>query len=284
MTDRLVGFDPIFSMATDQFPSPPPQLDANLQGAVLTLTLQRPQALNSFTAALIDALRTRLEQAAADPAVRCVVITGSGRAFCAGQDLKDPAVAASGDVAADLGEVVARFYKPLMLCLRAMPVPTVAAVNGVAAGAGASLALACDVAIAKRSANFVQAFGAIGLVPDSGATWLLPRLGGRARALGMTLLGERVSAERAAHMGLIWSCVDDAVFDSEVTRTAERLAGLPTRALARTRVLIDDAQHASFAQALDAEAQAQSELGRGHDYAEGIAAFTQKRPPRFTDR
>lgn len=271
-------------MNPDHSPSVSPYLGADLCGAVLTLTLQRPEALNSLTTELIDALRARLEQAAADPAVRCVVITGAGRAFCAGQDLKDPAVAAVEGGTADLGAVVARHYKPLMLCLRAMPVPTVAAVNGVAAGAGASLALACDVAIARRGANFLQAFGAIGLIPDSGATWLLPRLAGRARALGMTLLGEKIGAERAAHMGLIWSCVDDDAFEAEVTRTAERLAGLPTRAMARTRALIDDAQHTSFAQALDAEALAQGELGRAPDYAEGVAAFTQKRAPRFTDR
>ncbi|TAM60929.1 2-(1,2-epoxy-1,2-dihydrophenyl)acetyl-CoA isomerase [bacterium] len=262
----------------------PPNLLAERRGSVLTLTLNRPEALNSLDGALIAALQRALDEAAEQREVRCVVLTGAGRAFCAGQDLKDPAVAPDDGSVKDLGDVVERNYKPLALRLRAMPVPTVAAVNGVAAGAGASLALLCDIAIARRGASFVQAFSALGLIPDTGATWVLPRLAGRARALGLCLLGEKLPAERAEQMGLIWACVDDAAFESEVVAVAARLAALPVRALARTRALLDRGLGTSLEAALDAEAQAQRELGFASDFAEGVAAFAQKRPPRFTDR
>ena len=253
-------------------------------GAVTRITLDRPEALNALTAALIGDLVRTLDAAAALPEVRCVVLTGSGRAFCAGQDLRDPAVAPDGGAPKDLGAVIETGYKPLILRLRSMPVPTLAAVNGIAAGAGASLALACDLVVARRSAAFVQAFSAIGLIPDSGATWALPRLTGRARALGLAMLGEKLSAERAEQIGLIWACVDDDAFDAHTNALAERLAALPTRALVRTRQLIDAGLASGLEQALGAEAAAQSELGFGADYAEGVAAFAQKRPARFTDR
>jgi 2-(1,2-epoxy-1,2-dihydrophenyl)acetyl-CoA isomerase len=254
-------------------------------GAVRTLTLNRPQALNAFTQAMHEELRAALDAAVADSAVRCLVLTGAGRGFCAGQDLADPMVAPRQDgEAADIGDAIERYYKPLALRIRSMPVPVIAAVNGVAAGAGANLALGCDLVVAARSASFIQAFSKIGLVPDAGGTWLLPRLVGRAQALGLAMLGEKLSAEQAERLGLIWKCVDDAAFADEVQTTASRLAGLPTRALVATRAAIDASQHLGFAEALSHEADLQRGFGGAHDYLEGVAAFMAKRPARFTDR
>ena len=254
---------------------------------VRTLTLNRPKALNSFTAAMHAELAAALEAAAGDPQVRCLVLTGSGRGFCAGQDLADPSVApnlAPGATPTDVGATVERFYKPLALRVRAMPIPVIAAVNGVAAGAGANLALCCDLVIAKRSASFIQAFAKIGLVPDCGGTWLLPRLVGRARAIGLAMLGDKLPAEDAERLGLIWKCVDDLVFDAEVGAIAQRLVAMPTRALVTARAAIDTAQQLDFAAALSHEAGLQSDLGASHDYLEGVAAFMAKRAPVFTDR
>jgi len=254
---------------------------------VRTLTLNRPKALNSFTAAMHAELAAALEAAAGDRAVRCVVLTGSGRGFCAGQDLADPAVAPNlepGAKPTDVGATVERFYKPLALRVRTMPVPVVAAVNGVAAGAGANLALCCDIVVARRSASFIQAFAKIGLVPDCGGTWLLPRLVGRARAIGLAMLGDKFSAEDAERAGLIWKCVDDVVFESEVKALAQRLVAMPTAALAATRAAIDASQQIDFAAALSLEAGWQTRLGGAHDYLEGVAAFMAKRTPVFSDR
>ena len=267
--------------------SPEPLVLHTLSGRVLTLTLNRPAALNSLTAALLDELLGQLEAAAADREVRCVVLTGAGRAFCAGQDLGDPAVAPDptpGAAPRDLGEVIERSYRPLCLRLRSMPVPVVAAVNGVAAGAGASIALGCDLVVAARSASFIQAFAKIGLVPDSGGSWLLPRLVGRARALGLALLGDRLPAEEAERIGLIWQCVDDAQLPDTVQALAERLAAMPVKALASTRAALDEALLLDWPQALAREAQQQRALGQAHDYREGVAAFGARRAPRFTDR
>jgi 2-(1,2-epoxy-1,2-dihydrophenyl)acetyl-CoA isomerase len=258
----------------------PPVLVAT-SGAVRTITLNRPATLNSFTAAMHGLLLPALDAAAADAAVRCVVITGAGRGFCAGQDLNDPA--ASG-TEIDLGAVIERHYKPLALRLRTLPVPVIAAVNGVAAGAGANFALCCDIVIAARSASFVQAFSRIGLVPDCGGTWLLPRLVGRARALGLAMTGDKLPAEEAERIGLIWKCVDDASFGATVTALAERLAQLPSRALAETRRALDAALPMDFGAAIGIEAGLQRELGRAHDFSEGVAAFFAKRPPVFKDR
>ena len=254
--------------------------------SVLTLTLNRPAALNSFTQDMHAQLRTALDAAAADTQVRCVVITGAGRGFCAGQDLADPMVAPSppGEAPKDLGRTIDLLYKPLVQRLKSMPVPVIAAVNGVAAGAGANLALNCDLVLAAQSASFIQAFAKIGLVPDTGGTWLLPRIVGRQRALGLALLGDKLSAADAERMGLIWKCVDDAALADEARKLAERLAAMPVKALAATRRAIDAAQHLTLDQALDEEASIQSELGRAHDYLEGVAAFSAKRAPRFTDR
>ena len=250
-------------------------------GAVRVLTLNRPAALNSFTGAMHVALRLALEEAAADANVRALVVTGSGRAFCAGQDLNDPAL--SGPEA-DVGDLVERVYKPLALRIRSMPVPVVAAVNGVAAGAGANFALNCDIVLAARSASFIQAFSKIGLVPDCGGTWLLPRLVGRARALALTMTGDKLSAEEAARIGLVWQCVDDAVLMETALALAAKLAVSSTTALVATRLAIDEAMDMDCEDALSNEARRQGVLSRANDAREGVAAFVEKRPARFTDR
>jgi 2-(1,2-epoxy-1,2-dihydrophenyl)acetyl-CoA isomerase len=252
-------------------------------GPLRVLTLNRPAQLNSFTAAMHAELLPALQAAADDTAVRAVIITGAGRGFCAGQDLNDADMGASGG-APDVGAVIERLYKPLALRVRTMPVPVIAAVNGVAAGAGANFALGCDMVVAARSASFIQAFSKIGLIPDCGGTWLLPRLVGRARALGLAMTGDKLPAEEAQRMGLIWQCVDDAALMDSARALALRLAAMPVRALADTRRALDDALDVDYAGALDLEARMQRELGRGHDFAEGVAAFLAKRPAVFTDR
>ncbi len=257
-----------------------PSILAARNGAIATLTLSRPAAMNSFTTAMHAELLTALNEAADDAEVRCVVITGAGRGFCAGQDLSDP-MAAPGK---DLGQLIAGTYAPLVGRIRSMPVPVIAAVNGVAAGAGANLALCCDFVVAALSASFIQAFSKIGLVPDTGGTWLLPRLVGNARALGLAMLGDKVPAADAAAMGMIWQCVDDDALVDTVTALATRLAAMPTQALVATRQALFAAQDMDLASALANEAQLQSRFGAAHDYLEGVDAFRNKRAPRFTDR
>jgi 2-(1,2-epoxy-1,2-dihydrophenyl)acetyl-CoA isomerase len=263
--------------------SEPPIL-VTRSGAVCTITLNRPVALNSFNAAMHGLLLPALDAVAVDTSLRAVVITGAGRAFCAGQDLADPGMVASPGTPVDVGAVIEAYYRPLANRIRSMPVPVLAAVNGVAAGAGANFALCCDIVVAARSASFIQAFSKIGLVPDCGGTWLLPRLVGRARALGLALLGDKLPAEEAARMGLIWQSVDDALFADTVAALAQRLAALPCNALVQTRRIIDAAVPMAFADAITAEANTQRALGREHDFAEGVAAFFAKRPAVFTDR
>ena len=253
-------------------------------GPVRTLTLNRPAALNSFTGALHAELRAALDAAAADNSVRCLVITGAGRGFCAGQDLNDPDMAAVNGGAPDVGAVIERLYKPLALRIRSMPVPVIAMVNGVAAGAGANFALGCDFVMAARSASFIQAFSKIGLIPDCGGTWLLPRAVGRAMAIGLAMTGDKLPAEDAARLGMIWRCVDDAALGAETRALAMRLAAMPSRALAATRNAIDEAMPATYGDALDLEARVQGQLGRAGDFAEGVAAFQQKRAAVFKDR
>jgi 2-(1,2-epoxy-1,2-dihydrophenyl)acetyl-CoA isomerase len=249
---------------------------------VARLTLNRPERLNSFNTEMHAEVREALASVPGSGA-RVLLITGSGRGFCAGQDLNDRAVAPGG-APPDLADSIEKHYKPLVLALRALPMPVIAAVNGVAAGAGANIALACDLVIAARSANFVQAFSKLGLVPDSGGTWFLPRLVGTARALGLTLLGDKLSAEQAAAWGLIWRCVEDAELAGVVDGLARQLAVAPTRGLARTKQAIYEAWGRTVEQQLDIERDYQGELGRTADYAEGVAAFGARRAPNFTGR
>jgi 2-(1,2-epoxy-1,2-dihydrophenyl)acetyl-CoA isomerase len=249
---------------------------------IARLTLNRPERLNSFNTQMHEELRAALASIPGSSA-RVLVISGAGRGFCAGQDLNDRAVAPGG-APPDLGASIEKYYKPLVLALRSLPVPVIAAVNGVAAGAGANIALACDLVIAARSANFVQAFSKLGLVPDSGGTWFLPRLVGTARALGLTLLGDKLSAEQAVSWGLIWRCVEDAELAGVVDGLARQLAVAPTRGLARTRQAICESWGRTLEQQLDTERDYQGELGRTADYAEGVAAFGAKRAPNFTGR
>jgi 2-(1,2-epoxy-1,2-dihydrophenyl)acetyl-CoA isomerase len=249
---------------------------------IARLTLNRPERLNSLNGAMHAEVRDALARVAAGGS-RVLVLTGAGRGFCAGQDLGDRQVAADG-ARADLGESIERNYKPLVLALTGLPVPTVAAVNGVAAGAGASIALACDLVLAAKSASFIQAFSRLGLLPDSGATWFLPRLVGTARALGLAMLGERLGAEEAARWGLIWRCIEDAEFPAAVDRLAGELAAAPTRGLVRTREAMLGSASRTLAAQLDVERDFQRELGYTDDYVEGVAAFAGKRAPRFSGR
>lgn len=250
---------------------------------VATLTLHRPERLNSFTAAMHGELRVAIDEAAGDPSVRCLVLTGAGRGFCAGQDLSDPAVA-PGEQPVDLGASLEHYYKPLLLRLRGLDMPTLCAVNGVAAGAGANIPFACDLVFAARSASFVQSFARIGLVPDCGGTWWLPRLIGPARAMGLALLGDKLSAAQAEAWGLIWRCVDDEQLMPTVLGVAKQLAAGPTRGYVRTRQAIEESMRLPLSAALDLERDYQRELGASSDYREGVAAFIEKRAPRFTGR
>jgi len=250
---------------------------------VATLTLARPDRLNSFTVQMHEEAQQALALVRADAAARCLVLTGAGRGFCAGQDLADRAVDPQSP-AVDLGDSIERFYKPLVLALRRLEMPTIAAVNGVAAGAGANLALACDLVFAARSASFIQSFSKIGLVPDSGGTWWLPRLVGPARAMGLALTAEKLGAEQAEAWGLIWKCVDDEQLMPNVTALAKQLAAGPTRGYVRTRQAIEAAATLPLDASLDLERDFQRELGQSADYREGVAAFMAKRAPVFTGR
>jgi 2-(1,2-epoxy-1,2-dihydrophenyl)acetyl-CoA isomerase len=253
-----------------------------IEEGIARLTLNRPERLNSFNTEMHAEVRAALDAVRGSQA-RVLILTGAGRGFCAGQDLNDRAVA-PGAAPPDLAASIEMHYKPLVLALRALPLPVIAAVNGVAAGAGANLALACDIVVAARSAVFVQAFARLGLVPDSGGTWSLPRLVGTARALGLALLGDKLSAADAASWGLIWRSVEDAEFPTVIEDLARHFANAPTRGLARTKQAIYEGLGRSLAEQLDTERDYQGELGRSADYAEGVAAFAAKRPARFTGR
>ncbi|WP_028103607.1 enoyl-CoA hydratase [Pseudoduganella violaceinigra] len=277
----------------------------SIEDGIARLTLNRPERLNSFTAAMHMEVRGALRTIKRNSTVRVLLLTGAGRGFCAGHDLSEnvkPAgtetdelveivdkyfhpsqhTAEEEDAAsAGLGELVSRYYAPLVQALQALPIPVVCAVNGVAAGSGANIALACDIVIAAKSANFVESFCHVGLLPDTGGTYFLPRLIGTARAKGLALLGEKLSAERAESWGLIWKCVPDDRLAAEAEQMARHFAGAATLGLARTK----QAFHASINNTLDEQLEIEreyiTELGDSADYHEGMAAFAEKRPPRF---
>jgi 2-(1,2-epoxy-1,2-dihydrophenyl)acetyl-CoA isomerase len=254
-------------------------IDFKLDGPVARITLNRPEVLNSFNAAMHEELRDALRSLGDS---RVLILTGAGRAFCAGQDLNDRAVASEHPV--DLGVTVETSWNPLVRTLAGLPQPVIARVNGVAAGAGANIALACDLVVAAKSAKFIQSFSAIGLIPDSGGTWVLPRLIGQARALGLALTGEPLLAEKAADWGMIWKAVEDDSLDSEVDALAAKLAALPPLGLAAIKEMI----RTSWGQSLDEELIRQRDsmrrLGFTADYREGITAFLEKRPAKFEGR
>lgn len=251
------------------------------RGAVALVTLNRPQALNSFTRQMHHDLWAALDRAEANRAIRALVITGAGRAFCAGADLAEFDFEPGPNLVerADPGPIIEEAFNPTARRLQSLRVPTIAAVNGVAAGAGASLAMSCDVAIAAPTASFIQAFSKIGLIPDAGGSWLLPQRLGLARAMALALTGDKLPAPQARDWGMIWDVADDCVTAS--LALAERLAQMPTRALVETRKLLREGTTRSFHQQLDAERDTQSALGRTHDYIEGVMAFREKRPAAF---
>ena len=256
---------------------------SEVEQGVMTITLNRPDRLNSFNDLMHQQLAACLTQAERDENVRCLLITGAGRGFCAGQDLNDRNVDPSGP-APDLGLSVERFYNPLVRRLAALPKPVIAAVNGVAAGAGATLALGCDIVLAARSANFVMAFSKLGLVPDCGGSWFLPRVAGRARAMGLALLGEKLSAEQAAQWGMIWQLVEDAELADTSLQLARHLATQPTFGLGLIKQALLAAETDSLDAQLDLERDYQRLAGRSADYREGVSAFLAKRPPQFSGK
>jgi 2-(1,2-epoxy-1,2-dihydrophenyl)acetyl-CoA isomerase len=257
-----------------------PSVLASLEAGVLTLTLNRPEKLNAFNPDMHQTLRQGLERAAEEAAVRAVLLTGAGRAFCAGQDLSERDVSA-GAAPIDLSVSLGSHYNPLVRRLRGLPKPIVCAVNGVAAGAGANIALACDIVLAARSARFVQAFSRIGLIPDSGGTFFLPRLVGSARAMGLALLAGSLSAEQAEQWGLIWKSVDDAQLAAEAVALASRLAKGPTRGYGLLKKALQASSANSLDAQLDLERDLQREAGLSQDYREGVTAFKEKREPKF---
>ncbi|ARQ00655.1 2-(1,2-epoxy-1,2-dihydrophenyl)acetyl-CoA isomerase PaaG [Pseudorhodoplanes sinuspersici] len=246
------------------------------------ITLNRPQRLNSFTESMHHALKAALDDAQADSTCRALMITGAGRGFCAGQDLNDR-LAKPGETIV-LGGTLEEFYNPLIRKLRDLPFPVVAAVNGVAAGAGANIALACDIVVAAQSATFLQAFSKIGLVPDSGGTWFLPRLVGPARARGLALLAEPLPAQKAKDWGLIWECYPDDELIGQGNELCERLAAGPTYGLSLIKRALDASETNDLKTQLDLERDLQRSAGSSPDYAEGVKAFMEKRAPNFTGK
>lgn len=255
-------------------------IEFSIDSGIALLTLNRPDRLNSFTQAMHLEVRDALEQLQADKTVRVLVLTGAGRGFCAGQDLQDRAVA-PGAQAVDLGDSVEKFYAPLVLTLKSLPMPVICAVNGVAAGAGANLALACDIVLAAKSASFIEAFCKLGLIPDTGGTWHLPRLVGQARATGLAMLGDKLSAEKAEQWGLIWACVPDEELMPQAMAMATHFASAPTKGLAFTKKALQASWANTLPEQLKLEGEMMRELGNSHDYREGVAAFIAKRPAQF---
>ncbi|MBV0931848.1 2-(1,2-epoxy-1,2-dihydrophenyl)acetyl-CoA isomerase PaaG [Marinobacterium weihaiense] len=247
---------------------------------VAVLTLNRPDRMNSFNTQMHAEVRDALKQVKKSDEARCLLITGNGRGFCAGQDLSDRNVAPGAEMP-NLGESIEQNYNPLIRSLQALEMPVICAVNGVAAGAGANIAFACDIVLAARSASFIQAFCKIGLVPDSGGTWTLPRLVGHARATALTMLGDKISAEQAMAWGMIWKCVDDEALQAEAQSMARHLATQPTKGLAFIKRALQASWNNSFDEQLDLERDLQTLAGRTEDYREGVSAFMDKRQPTF---
>jgi 2-(1,2-epoxy-1,2-dihydrophenyl)acetyl-CoA isomerase len=257
-----------------------PTVLLSLAKGVATITLNRPDKINAFNEAMHRELAHVLDRIELDRAIRAVLLTGAGRGFCSGQDLSDRAVAED----LDLGDALDRLYNPLIRRLHRLERPVVCAVNGVAAGAGANLALACDIVLAAESASFVQAFVKIGLIPDLGGTFALPRLVGRARAMGLAMLGEPISAEQAAEWGLIWRAVEDERLMAEATGLARRLATQPTVALGLMKRAINAAAANDLDSQLELERDLQRKAGWTEDFEEGVQAFLERRPARFRGR
>jgi 2-(1,2-epoxy-1,2-dihydrophenyl)acetyl-CoA isomerase len=260
-----------------------PTIRLELTEGVATITLNRPDKLNAINEVMQAELAGALDRLEADATIRALLLTGAGRAFSAGQDLTDR-VMGEGDAPPDLGDTLDRLHNPLIRRLRRLERPIVCAVNGVAAGAGANLALACDLVLAARSANFIQAFCRLGLVPDAGGTYVLPRLIGAARAMGLALLGEPLTAEQAAAWGLIWRVVDDEQLMPEASALARRLATQPTKGLGLTKRALNASAANTLGEQLDLERDLQREAGRTRDYREGVRAFLEKRSPKFEGR
>ena len=262
-------------------PTTPSTVLYSEQGGVAVVTLNRPQSLNSFTRQMHLDLWAALDRAEANPAIRALVITGAGRGFCAGADLAEFDFAPGPGLVerADPGPIIEQAFNPTARRLQRLRMPTIAAVNGVAAGAGASLAMTCDIAIAAPTASFIQAFSKIGLIPDAGGSWFLVERLGLARAIALAMTGDKLPAAQAREWGLIWEVADDCL--AAATDLAQRLAVMPTKALVATRQLLRDGSTRTLHQQLDAERDTQSDMGRTHDYIEGVTAFLEKRPAQF---
>jgi len=258
-------------------------IEFEITDGVAVLTLNRPDSLNSFNAQMHGEVKEALKAVKKSDEVRCLLITGNGRGFCAGQDLSDRNVAPGAEMP-NLGESIEKNYNPLIRTINGLEMPVICAVNGVAAGAGANIAFACDIVLAAKSASFIQAFCKIGLVPDSGGTYTLPRLVGPARAMALAMLGDKIKAEQAEQWGMIWKAIDDEALKDEALAMAKQLATQPTRGLALIKRAINASWDNSFDEQLDLERDLQTLAGRTDDYREGVAAFMEKRQPNFTGK
>jgi 2-(1,2-epoxy-1,2-dihydrophenyl)acetyl-CoA isomerase len=252
-------------------------LNISIENSVLFISLNRPEVFNSFNREMAIALQEKLDSAATNDTVRAIVITGEGKAFCAGQDL----VEATDPNGPELQSIVREHYNPIIEKIRSIEKPIIAAVNGVAAGAGANIALACDIVLAKESASFIQAFSKIGLIPDSGGTFFLPRLVGMQKALALMITGEKVMASDAEKMNMIFKAIPDENFDEEVRKLAQTLAQMPTKGIGLTKRAVNESWNNSLSEQLKREEELQTEAGKSFDFNEGVTAFLEKRKPTF---